>query len=406
MVDQVAQGVESILEEKEEFSVASQWRLMWWRFRRHKPAMVATVMLLFFYAIFPLAEFLGMGDPELVRTQFHYIRPQALRLFDDGAFSPHVNGVKGFRDPVIFKRDYEVLPDEKLPVGFFVKGYEYKALGLVESRRHFFGFTYPEFWESEKVKSALASNDDKAVGKLLDKKIKERPSPYLLGSDKIGRDQFSRMLLANRISLSIGLVGVALAFIGGITLGGISGYYGGIVDTFIQRVIELFNSVPTLPLWIGLSVAVPQDWGVLKVYLAITIILSIFAWTGTARVVRGKFLALREEDFVMAAQLAGANEGRIMFRHMLPSFYSHLIAAVSIAIPGMILGEIALSFLGLGLRPPAVSYGIMLQQAQNPQVVALYPWLMFVAIPVIFIVLCYNFVGDGIRDAADPYGGR
>ena len=183
-------------------------------------------------------------------------------------------------------------------------------------------------------------------------------------------------------------------------------YYGGIVDTIIQRAIEVIQSVPTLPLWIGLSAAVPRDWGVLQVYLAITIILSVLGWTGTARVVRGKFLSLREEDFVMAAQIAGANEGRIMFRHMLPSFYSHLIAQVSLSIPGMIIGEISLSFLGLGLRAPAVSYGIMLQQAQNPQVVALYPWLMFVAVPVIFIVLAFNFLGDGLRDAADPYGGR
>jgi peptide/nickel transport system permease protein len=403
MVDQVADQVQPVREEEEEINVASQWRLMWWRFRRHKPAMVATGMLLFFYVLFPFAEFLGIGDPAQIRTQFHYLRPQALHLLDEGKFSPYVNGLRGFRDPFTAKKDYEVLGDEKLPVGFFVQGYKYKMLGLVESRRHLIGFTLPDFWDSAEVKAAP---DDKAVGKLLDKRLKERPSLYLLGSDKVGRDQYSRMLQANRISLSIGLVGVSLSFIGGIILGGISGYYGGVVDTFIQRIIELFNSVPSLPLWIGLSAAVPSDWSVLQVYLAITIILSLFQWTGTARVVRGKFLALREEDFVMAATLAGANEGRIMFRHMLPSFYSHIIAAVSIAIPGMILGEIALSFLGLGLRPPAVSYGIMLQQAQNPQVVALYPWLMFVAIPVIFIVLCYNFVGDGIRDAADPYGGR
>jgi len=403
MVDQVADQAQPVREEEEEINVASQWRLMWWRFRRHKPAMVASGLLLFFYVLFPFAEFLGIGDPAQIRTQFHYLRPQALHLFDEGKFSPYVNGLRGFRDPFTAKKDYEVLGDEKLPVGFFVQGYKYKMLGLVESRRHLIGFTLPDFWDSAEVKAAP---DDKAVGKLLDKRLKERPSLYLLGSDKVGRDQYSRMLQANRISLSIGLVGVSLSFIGGIILGGISGYYGGVVDTFIQRIIELFNSVPSLPLWIGLSAAVPSDWSVLQVYLAITIILSLFQWTGTARVVRGKFLALREEDFVMAATLAGANEGRIMFRHMLPSFYSHIIAAVSIAIPGMILGEIALSFLGLGLRPPAVSYGIMLQQAQNPQVVALYPWLMFVAIPVIFIVLCYNFVGDGIRDAADPYGGR
>ena len=400
MVDQVAQPAQAVREE--EVNVASQWRLMWWRFIRHKPAVVATILLGIFYVLFPLAEFMGIGDPAKVKTQFHYLRPQALRFFDDGSFSPHVNGLRGFRDPTTHKKDYEVLVDEKLPVGFFIQAWEYDFLGLVETRLHFFGFKLDEFWDSPETKALSDEDRDKA----LDKELGKRPSLYLLGSDKVGRDQYSRMLLANRISLSIGLVGVALSFIMGILLGGVSGYYGGIADTFIQRVIEVFNAVPTLPLWIGLSAAVPRDWGVLKVYFAITVILSIFGWTSMARVVRGKFLSLREEDFVMAAQLAGANEGRIMFRHMLPSFYSHIIAAVSLAIPGMILGEIALSFLGLGLRAPAVSYGIMLQQAQNPQVVALYPWLMFVALPVIFIVLCFNFIGDGVRDAADPYGGR
>ena len=367
------------LEEEEEFSVASQWRLMWWRFRRHKPAMVSAVVLAFFYMIFPTAEFLGVGDPAKTATAFHFLRPQPIRILDDGRFSPHVNVLEGFRDPVTFKKDYRILTDEKLPIGFFVEGYDYKFMGFIESNRHLIGFADSE-------------------------QLKDRPSLFFLGADNVGRDQWSRLMLATRISLSVGLVGVVLSLVIGVILGGISGYYGEFVDTIIQRIIEIMSAVPTLPLWMGLSAAVPREWSVLQVYFAITVILSIFGWTGLARVVRGKFLALREEDFVMAAQLAGASQSRVMFRHMLPSFYSHLIASTSLAIPSMILGETALSFLGLGLRPPAVSFGIMLQQAQNPSVVALYPWLMFVAIPVIIIILAFNFLGDGLRDAADPYG--
>jgi len=400
MVDQVIDRPSEI--EDEELLVASQYRLMWWRFKRHKPAMISSLILLAFYMIFPTAELLGIGEPGRVQTRYGFIRPQALKLFDGASFSLHVNEVRKFRDPSTHKVDYEVLPDEKIPVGLFVQGYRYHWLGIVESRRHLIGFSFPEFWASPETKAM----DNKQRGEALDALLRPRPSLFLLGSDKLGRDQFSRMLLAFRISLSIGIVGVVLAFLGGIILGGVSGYYGGLVDTIVQRIIEIFNAVPSLPLWIGLSAAVPRDWSVLQVYFAITIILSIFMWTGTARVVRGKFLSLRTEDFVMAAQIAGAGEGRIMFRHMLPSFYSHIIAQVSLAVPGMILGEVALSFLGLGLRDPAVSFGIMLQQAQNPQVVALYPWLMFVAIPVIIIILCFNFMGDGLRDAADPYGSR
>ena len=406
MTQQVTEENTNQSDDNEEILIATQYQLMWWGFKKHKPAMISGVVLLIFYILFPIAEFMGIGDPAQVRTQFHYIRPQALHFFestvDGNKFNPHVKGVRGFRDPLTHKKDYEVLDDEILPVGLFQTSWDYKFLGIIETRKHLIGFKHDEFWSNPKRDEQTPEQ----LAKSLDRELKKRPSLYLIGSDKVGRDQWSRLLLSNRISLSIGLIGVALSFLFGITLGGISGYYGGIVDTIIQRVIEVIQSVPTLPLWIGLSAAVPRDWGVLQVYLAITIILSVLGWTGTARVVRGKFLSLREEDFVMAAQIAGANEGRIMFRHMLPSFYSHLIAQVSLSIPGMIIGEISLSFLGLGLRAPAVSYGIMLQQAQNPQVVALYPWLMFVAIPVIFIVLAFNFLGDGLRDAADPYGGR
>jgi peptide/nickel transport system permease protein len=289
-----------------------------------------------------------------------------------------MNGVEGYRK-ASFQKDYRVLPDVKHYIGFFVRGHEYKFLGFLRTDRHLIGFADPEVYE-------------------------KRAALFILGSDKLGRDQFSRLLLATRISLSIGLVGVAVSLIMGVVIGGISGYYGGRVDLVIQRIIELIIGIPVLPMWMALSAAVPRTWDMIQVYLALTVILSILGWTGIARVVRGRYLSLREEEFVMAASVAGSSKIRIMFRHMLPSFYSHLIAQTTLAIPSMIIGETALSFLGLGLRSPAVSYGVMLQQAQNVQTVALYPWLMMVAIPVTIIVLSFNFLGDGLRNAADPYG--
>ncbi len=379
MAEQVAANTSGAEMDEEEFTVASQWQLMWWRFRKHKPAMFSGVLLAFFYLLFPLAEFLGTGDPAQISESFHLLRPQPIRFFDGGSFRPHVNGLESYRDPQTFQRKYDIIPDEKIDVGFFTEGFDYKFLGFIDTNRHLIGFTDPAVYDV-------------------------RPSIFILGSDNVGRDSWSRLMLSNRVSLSIGLVGVAISFVFGVVMGGISGYYGGWVDTLIQRIIEIMSAIPTLPLWMGLSAAVPQHWSVIQVYFAITVILSIFGWTGMARTVRGKFLALREEDYVMAARIAGASESRIMFRHMLPGFYSHLIANMSLQIPEMIIGETSLSFLGLGLRPPAVSYGIMLIQAQNPTVVALYPWLMFVAIPVIIVILAFNFFGDGLRDAADPYG--
>ena len=371
-------AAESLEQQDEEFSVASQWRLMWWRFRRHKLALMAGVILAVCYLSFPLAEFIGIGDPALNFTKLAFLRPQPIRFFDDSGFNPHVNHMESYRDKVTFKPGFRTMEDQRIPVGFFVKTWEYSFLGFIKTDRHLIGVSDPA-------------------------DLAKRPSLYILGSDSLGRDQFSRLMLSTRISLSIGLVGVAISLVIGIVLGGISGFYGELVDTIIQRIIEIIGGVPTLPLWMGLSAAVPQDWAVMQVYFAITVILSIFGWTGMARVVRGKFFQLREEDFVMSARIAGASEGRIMFIHMLPSFYSHIIASISLSIPGMIIGETALSFLGLGLRAPAVSFGIMLQEAQNPSTVALYPWLMFVAVPVIIIVLAFNFLGDGLRDAADPY---
>ena len=275
------------------------------------------------------------------------------------------------------KRVYSVNEEERIPLRFFARGFEYKLFGIIPYDRHLIGV--PEEYDAYEAIS-------------------------LFGTDKQGRDLYSRLLLAVRVSMSIGLVGVALSLFLGVALGGISGYYGGFMDTVIQRIIEIVRSVPTIPLWMGLAASLPRDWSILKVYFAITIIISLFAWTELARVVRGRFLALREEDFVTAAELAGASRTRIIFRHMVPSFLSHIIAATTLAVPEMIISETSLSFLGLGLRPPAVSFGVLLEQAQNIQTVALSPWLMIPAIPVIIVVLAFNFLGDGLRDAADPYG--
>lgn len=366
----------TIYDESDEIFIASQWQLMWWRFKKHRPAIASSVILLAFYVVAVVAEFMGTGDPAFATHKVHLLRPQAIRWFDNGQFNPHVNGLRGFRDQATLKKDYEILPDEKLPIGFFVRGFEYTFLGF-RIDRHIMGLK--EY------------NDEK------------RASIYLMGSDLIGRDVWSRLMIATRISLSIGLVGVALSFLFGVTLGALSGFYGGWIDQVIQRLIEILRSIPTIPLWMGLAAAIPQDWTVIKVYFAITIILSFIGWTSLARVVRGKFLSLREEDFVMAARLSGASEMRVIFRHMVPSFTSHIIAAISLAIPQMVISETALSFLGLGLRPPAVSWGVMLKDAQNAQTVAVYPWLMIVAVPVIIAILAFNFMGDGLRDAADPY---
>lgn len=352
-------------------------RLMWRRFRKHRVAMGSMVLLFGFAIIAIAAEFFATTDPSLPEAQRSLMPPQSIRLFDGSSFRPHVLAVRGSRDPQTLKRVYEVDPDRRIPVRLFGHGFEYRLLGLIRTDRHLIGATREQ---------------------------KAEPAIFLLGTDVQGRDLWSRLMLATRVSMSIGLVGVALSLLIGIVLGGFAGYLGGGVDMIVQRVIEILRSIPTIPLWMGLAAAMPRDWSMLRVYFAITIILSLIGWTELARVVRGRFLVLREEDFVKAARLIGARRKRIIFRHMLPSFYSHIIAATTVAIPTMIISETALSFLGLGLRPPAVSWGVLLQQAQNVQSVALSPWLMIPAIPVIIAVMAFNFVGDGLRDAADPYG--
>ena len=363
--------------EQQRIYVASQWQLMWWRFRKHRVAMVSGVVVIGFYLVVLFADFLAYADPNASEAQRSLMPPQTLHLFDGWRFRPHVFGVKGVRDPRSFRRVYREDPSQKIPIRFFAEGFEYRFLGLIPSTRHLIGVDPP---------------------------LDASRTIFLLGTDVQGRDLWSRLMFGTRISLTIGLCGVAVSLVLGVVLGGLSGFYGGLTDTVIQRVIEILRSIPTIPLWMGLAAALPRDWTILQVYFAITIIISVLGWTDLARVVRGRFLAMREEDFVVSARLVGCTQMRTIFVHMVPSFMSHIIAATTLALPAMIVSETALSFLGLGLRPPAISWGVLLQQAQNVQTVAISPWLMLPAIPVIVVVMAFNFLGDGLRDAADPYG--
>lgn len=361
---------------EEKIAVATQWQLMWWRFRKHRLAMIGTIVLIFFYLIVVSTDFLAYADPNESEAQRSLIAPQPIHWFDNGEFKPYVHLLKGTRDPKTFKRVYVPDSDTQVPIIFFAPGFEYKIMGLFPTNIHLLGA----------------------------KNAKSEETLFLLGTDLQGRDVWSRLIYGTRTSMTIGLVSVALSLLLGVVLGGISGYLGGIVDTVIQRSIEILRSIPTIPLWMGLAAALPSDWSIIQVYFAITVIISLIGWTELARVVRGRFLSLRQEDFVMAAELLGCSKPRIIFRHMVPSFISHIIAATTLAIPAIIISETSLSFLGLGLRPPAISWGVLLQDAQNIQSLAISPWLLVPALPVIIAVLAFNFMGDGLRDAADPYG--
>ncbi len=369
-------GDEDVTTAEERIAVATQWQLMWWRFRKHRLAMTGAVVVILFYLAVIFADFIAYADPNASEAFRSLMPPQPIHWFYEGRFYPHVLGIEGERDPLTFKREYVPNPDVIYRVIFFAEGFEYKFLGVIPTNIHLLG-----------VDGAAAED-----------------TLFLLGTDQLGRDLWSRLSYATRISLTIGLVGVALSLLLGVVLGGISGYYGGLVDNIIQRIIEILRAIPAIPLWMGLAAAMPTTWSVNQVYFVITIIISLIGWTGLARVVRGRFLSLREEDFVTAAELIGCSQARIVFRHMTPSFTSHIIAATTLALPIMIISETALSFLGLGLRPPAISWGVLLQDAQNIQSVASAPWLLIPAIPVIISILAFNFLGDGLRDAADPYG--
>jgi peptide/nickel transport system permease protein len=360
---------------EQRIAVATQWQLMWWRFRKHKLALGGTIVLVLFYIVAAFADFFAYAEPQESDAQRSLIAPQTIHWLDDGKLAPYVHPLKGTRDPKTFKRMYAPDPTKKLPLQFFAHGEPYQLFGFIPTDRHLIG-----------VEGAKA-------GETL----------FLMGTDTQGRDLWSRLMYATRTSMTIGLVSVALSLVLGVVLGGVSGYFGGITDSVIQRIIEILRSIPTIPLWMGLAAAVPNDWSVTQVYFAITIIISLIGWTELARVVRGRFISLKSEDFVMAAELVGCSKSRIIFRHMVPSFISHIIAATTLAIPAIIISETSLSFLGLGLRPPAISWGVLLQDAQNIQSLVLSPWLLIPSVAVIVAVLAFNFMGDGIRDAADPY---
>ncbi len=358
----------------EEFYTASQWQLMYWKFKKHKLAVLATIIVGLFYLLALFCDFASPFDPLERHRKGQYVAPQRVRFFHEGSYEgPFVYGLIQKTNPETFARYYEVDYEKRYRVRFFVKTWEYKLLGLFQSRVHLFG----------------AEDPDAPL--------------YLLGTDSLGRDMLSRIFFGARLSLSIGLIGVIFSLVIGITLGGVSGYYGGTTDIVIQRIIELLQSFPSIPLWMALSAALPPRWSVVKVYFAITIILSLIGWTGIARVVRGKMLQLRAMDFALAARLSGVRERKIIGRHLLPSFTSHLIVVMTLSVPGMILAETSLSFLGLGLRSPAISWGVLIQAAQNVRTVATHPWLLAPIFFVIVAVLSFNFMGDGLRDAADPY---
>jgi len=365
----------TITTEKEaQVYVAPQWKLVWWKFRKHKLALASGIIVILIYLVALFVEFLSPFPSDRTDSKFLYAPPQTLHLFDEqGKLRLYVNGYTSKIEPIALRRVFVIDPNTEIQVGFFVQGYPYKLLGVIPADRHLIG------------------------------PVDKSQPMFLLGADRLGRDLLSRLITGTRVSMSIGLVGVVLSLVLGILLGGLSGYYGGAVDNLIQRLVEFLRSIPSIPLWMGLAAALPLNWPPERVYFGITVILSLIGWTGLARVVRGRFLSLREEDFVMAARLDGQSELGIILSQMLPAFTSHIIAATTLAIPGMILSETALSFLGLGLREPVVSWGVLLQEAQDIRAIATAPWLLIPALAVVLAVLALNFLGDGLRDAADPY---
>ena len=367
------QSVEAMTAEQSKVFQASQLRLMWWKFRRHRLAVVSGIFLAALYFGILICEFLAPYNLHTRNMDYIYSPPQRVHLFHNGQLvGPFVYGRQMTLDMDTLKRNYIEKQDDVQRIRFFCKGDSYRFWGLVEGDRHFV---------------CPAEN-----GQL-----------FLAGTDRLGRDVLSRIIYGARISLTIGLVGISFSFLLGIVIGGLAGYHGGIFDLIVQRIIEVLQSIPSIPLWLALAAIMPITWSPILIYFGITVILGLLHWTGLARAVRSKLLALREEDYVLAAQLMGASSSRIIRRHLIPGFMSHLIATATISIPGMILGETALSFLGLGLRPPTTSWGILLTEARSVSVIAFYPWLLLPMLPVILVIMAFNFFGDGLRDAADPY---
>ena len=367
---------EEVIQEEKVY-LASYFQLMWWRFLKHRMAVVSAVLIILLYFVAAFSEFVAPYDPEESFIKYKFAPPSKIHIFDEesGLQRPFVYKIVRERDPETLRNIYHEDTSVIYPIRFFVEGPEYELWGQWPMTTHLFGLD--------------ADAEEQGV--------------FLVGADRLGRDLFSRLCYGGRISLTIGLVSVFISLVLGIVLGGMSGYYGGTLDNSVQRLIEFIRSIPEIPLMMALAAALPADWPVIRLYFGITILLSFVGWTGLARVVRGRFLSLREEDFVMAARFSGSSEMRIILRHMMPSFLSHIIASLTLSIPGIILAETGLSFIGLGLRAPAISWGVLLQEAQNVKSVALAPWVMAPALAVILSVLAFNFLGDGIRDAADPY---
>jgi len=366
-------AVEKLTAEQEKVYLASQWQMMWWRFLRHKLALVSGAILLLCYLSIIVSEVLAPYGLHSRNTDYIYAPPQSIHVFHQGSLkAPFVYPQKYALNMETLKREYTDDTSNPQSIRFFCSGDAYDFWGLFSASFH------------------LVCPPDNGT-------------MFLFGTDRLGRDMFSRLIYGARISLTVGLIGITISFVLGISIGGMAGYFGGWVDKCVQRVIEILRSLPELPLWLALSAALPANWSPIWIYLGITVILGLLDWPGLARAVRSKLLALREEDYAVAARLMGAPPTHIISRHLLPNFMSHLIASATLSVPSMILGETALSFLGLGLRPPITSWGVLLAEAQNIEAVALYPWLMTPMIPVIIIVLAFNFLGDGLRDAADPY---
>lgn len=368
-----AATIEKLTPAQEQIFLASQWKLMWWKFRRHRIAVASAIFLALMYFVVLFAEILAPYHYQTRHLDHIYAPPQAIHWFHDGSFvGPHVLGFDHRRNMEMLKHEYTPNPAKVQPLRWFCFGDDYRFWGLFDASFHIM----------------CPAKGGEA---------------FLLGTDKLGRDMLSRIIYGARISMTIGLIGVAVSMLLGVFFGGLAGYLGGVTDMVIQRIIEVLQSLPSIPLWLAIAAIIPVNWSPLAVYFFITAILGLIEWTGLARAVRSKLLSLREEDYVLAAQLMGASSARVITRHLVPGFTSHLIAAASLSIPAMILGETALSFLGLGLRAPITSWGVLLTEAQNINVVAIYPWLMLPVVPVILVVLAFNFLGDGLRDAADPY---